>query len=43
MLILQVEVLQPADFGITLIPILIFLIIAIAGTTLVNNSKKLSN
>jgi len=43
MLILQVEVLQPNDFWITLIPIGIFLIIAVIGTVLIYKSPKKLN
>jgi hypothetical protein len=42
MVILQVGVLQPVDFGITLIIIWIFLIIAMIGTYLVYNSRNLN-
>jgi len=43
MLILQVVVLQPIDFWITLIVIWVFLIVVVTGTFLVYNSKKFYN
>ncbi|MHA1986858.1 MAG: acyltransferase family protein [Promethearchaeota archaeon] len=43
MLILQVSVLPPTEFGITLIVIWVFLIVAMTGTLLVYNPKKLNN
>ena len=42
MLVLQVGVLQPVDFWITLIVIWIFLFVSMTGTFLIYNSKKLN-